>query len=370
MADGFHLAGQSPEAVGKGNAFVATANTAAAVYYNAAGLSQIDESSLQVGFYAISIDTEAKVGGGKFKLDDDIQLAPQIYSAFRINEKVVLGLGINSPFGLSSDWGDNTSFRSTATSSELKYATAWFVGSYQVNECFSLGGGIGVHHADIDLRRGIAAPGDEFSFKGDDQAVSWTVSALWQPSEKHSFGAVYRSKTDFTLEGKVEAFPYAPQNNGQIDFTTPATFAVGYSYRPNKQWNIEVNVEWVNWDELGTLTLEQDGAPGTPIPFEWDDSYVYSIGAEYDFGNGYLGRFGYNFIESSQPDQFYNPGIADADRHWLTIGLGHKGECWSWDAAYQYAFSDREVDSAMDPRVNGDYKTRAHSFSLTARYEF
>jgi len=370
MADGFHLAGQSPEAVGKGNAFVATANTAAAVYYNAAGLSQIDASSVQVGFYAIAIDTEARVAGGKFDLDDDIQVVPQIYSAFRLNEKVVLGLGINSPFGLSSDWGNDTTFNTTATSSELEYATVWAVASYQVNECFSVGGGLGFHHADIDLRRSLGFPDSEFSFQGEDQAISWTVSALWQPSEKHSFGAVYRSKTDFTLEGKVNIVPLLPQNNGQVDFSTPATFAVGYSYRPNKRWNIEVNVEWVNWDDFGTLILEQDGAPDTPIPFEWEDSFVYSIGAEYDFGNGYLGRVGYNFIESSQPDEFYNPGIADADRHWLTLGIGHKGESWSWDAAYQYAFSDRDVDSALDPSVNGDYKTRAHSFSLTARYDF
>ena len=372
LADGFRLAGQSPEAVGKGNAFVATANTAAAVYYNAAGLSQIDESSVQVGFYAISVDVEARVDGGDFDVDDEVQVVPQIYSAFRLNEKVVLGLGINTPFGLSSDWGDDTSFRTTATRSELEYLTVSAVASYQVNEHLSIGGGVAFNHADIDLRRGIGfLPNDELSFEGDDQAISWTVSVLWQPSEKHSFGAVYRSETDFTLEGTVEAFPFSPRNNGQVDFSTPATFAVGYSYRPNKKWNIEVNVEWTNWDDFGTLTLEQDGGvDDLDIPFEWEDSFIYSIGAEYDMGNGYLVRFGYNFIESAQPDEFYNPAVADADRHWLTAGLGYKGESWSWDAAYQFAFSDRAVDSALDPSVNGRYKTRAHSLSLTVRHDF
>ncbi|BDS06033.1 hypothetical protein NT6N_10730 [Oceaniferula spumae] len=370
VADGFHLAGQSPEAVGKGNAFVATANTAAAVYYNAAGLTQIDGSSVQVGFYSVMLGIEADVAGGKFDLDREVQFTPQIYSAFRLNEKTVLGLGLNSPFGLATEWDDNTSFRNTATISSLKYATLWAVAGYEVNEQFSIGGGIGIHHADIDLRRGLFAPGDEFSFKGDDQAVSWTLSALWQPAEKHSFGAVYRSETDFTLEGKSRVFPYvALREDAQVDLTTPASFAVGYSYRPNQCWNIEVNVEWVNWDELDTLTLEQ-GSGNQEIPFKWEDSFVYSIGAEYDLGNGYLARFGYNYIESSQPDEHYNPGVADADRHWLTVGLGHKGDSWSWDAAYQYAFSDREVKSALDSSVNGDYKSRYHSFSLTARYDF
>ena len=374
MGGGFYLAGQSPEAVGKGNAFVATANTAAAVYYNAAGLSQIDSSSLQVGFYAVSVDVEARVGGGDFDVDDDIQVVPQIYAAFRLNEKVVLGLGVNSPFGLASDFGDNTSFRTTATRSEITYATVWTVASYQVNENLSIGGGFGFHHADVTLRRGVFPTpiGDELTLEGEDEAISWTVSALWQPSEKHSFGVVYRSETDFTLEGSAELVgPITPfRNDAQVDFSTPATFAVGYSYRPNSKWNIEANVEWVNWDSLGTLTVEQDGGADSQLPFEYEDAFVYSIGAEYNFGNGYFARCGYNFIESAQPDEFFSPAVADADRQFISLGLGYKGENWSWDAAYQFGFSDREVDSALDPSVNGRFETRVHSFSTSVRYDF
>ena len=243
LADGFHLAGQSPEAVAKGNAFIATANTAAAVHYNAAGLTQIDGSSVQVGFYAISLDIEAKTAVGNFDLEREIQFTPQIYSAFRMDEKWVLGLGLNTPFGLASEWDHDTPFRTVATKSELKYATLWVVGAYEVNDCLSIGGGIGIHHADIDLRRGIGlAPTDEFTFEGDDQAVSWTLSVLWQPSEKHSFGAVYRSETDFTLKGESHSSPayaFLPRQDAQVDLTTPATFGVGYSYRPNKKWNFE-----------------------------------------------------------------------------------------------------------------------------------
>ncbi|MEJ6777989.1 MAG: hypothetical protein QNK86_00800, partial [Akkermansiaceae bacterium] len=64
------------------------------------------------------------------------------------------------------------------------------------------------------------------------------------------------------------------------------------------------------------------------------------------------------------------PGVGDADRHWLTCGIGHRGETWSWDVAYQYAFSDRNVTGAIDPLVNGRYKSRFHSLSASARYEF
>lgn len=372
LADGFHLAGQSAEAVGKGNAFLATANTAAAVYYNAAGLTQIEDSEVQFGFYSIVLDIDASVAGGNHSLEKEVQFVPQIYSSLRLNEKWVLGLGLNSPFGLATDWGDNTSFRTSATETQLTYATLWLVAAYQVNDTLSIGGGIGINHADISLRRGLIAPGDEFKFEGDDQSLSWTLSMLWQPCEKHSFGAVFRSKTEFTLKGDSTISGTGildGTERAQVDFDTPASFSIGYSYRPNKCWNFEVNLEWVNWDDFGTLILEQ-ASGNQPFPFEWEDAIVYSIGAEYDFGNGYLGRIGYNLIESAQPDANYNPAVSDADRHYFTLGLGHRGDCWSWDVAYQFAFSDRDVGGAAAPTVQGNYISRFHSLSLALRYHF
>ncbi len=238
QADGFHLAGQAPEAVGKGNAFVATANTAAAVYYNAAGLTQLDEASVQAGFYSIDLNVTADLDlGGKERLKTGVVTAPQIYGAVPINEDFVLGFGLNTPFGLSGDWGSNNSFRTVTTQAELEYATFWLVGGYKVSETLSVGGGIGIHSADVDLRRGLApSPStDEFSFKGDDVGVSWTVSALWQPAEKHSFGIVYRSKTEFDLKGTTKSTFHGASARASVDgFVTPDTLAVGYSYRPNK----------------------------------------------------------------------------------------------------------------------------------------
>lgn len=382
-ADGFHLAGQAPEAVGKGNAFVATANTAAAVYYNAAGLAQLDAAEVQAGFYSIDLDVTAELAlGGSEKLKTGVVTTPQIYAAMPVAENFVMGFGLNTPFGLSGDWGIGNSFRQVTTSAELEYVTLWIVGGYKVSETFFVGGGVGFHSADVDLRRGLApSPStDEFSFEGDDYAVSWTLSALWQPSEKHSFGIVYRSKTEFDLEGRTTSSLHSASASSSVDgFVTPETLAVGYSYRPNACWNIEANIEWVGWSDFGTLTLSSSfPAPlaalnTVPIVYNWEDSYIYSIGAERDLGGGWKARFGYNFIESAQPDANFDPVVADADRHWITLGIGHRGESWSWDAAYQYAFSDRTVSGAVGPTgplVNGEYKSRFHSLSISARYEF
>jgi long-subunit fatty acid transport protein len=85
---------------------------------------------------------------------------------------------------------------------------------------------------------------DEFIFEGDYQALNWTLSARWQPCLEHAFGAVYRSSTDFMLQGHAETRPFLPgREAARLDFLTPATAGVGYAWRPNDDWSFEVNLE-------------------------------------------------------------------------------------------------------------------------------
>src|ERR1017187_3525232 len=55
-ADGFRLADQDAEATARGEAFVATADNASAIYYNPAGITQISSNSLRGGIYGIYLN--------------------------------------------------------------------------------------------------------------------------------------------------------------------------------------------------------------------------------------------------------------------------------------------------------------------------
>ena len=281
-ANGFYIPVQAPEATARGNAFVATADTAAAVYYNAAGLTQLEKTTIQAGLYGVTLGLDAKAGGSSYSSTDDWQLIPQIYAAMPVNDKLVLGLGLNTPFGLSTEWGNDTPFRNSvgAIKAEIKYATLWAVAAYELSDTVSVGVGMGISQVDGELHTGanvlgpFFGPDNVLEFTGDDVAVSWTASVRWQPNEKHAFGLVYRSQTDFDVEGRSQITGVTPKGKSSLDLITPATLAVGYSYRPCDQWNIEANIEWVGWDKLNTLTLEnqislQNGPIGDiPITFD------------------------------------------------------------------------------------------------------
>jgi len=370
FANGFYIPVQAPEATARGNAWLATADTASAVYYNAAGLTQLGSSDLVVGAYSVRLGIEAETAAGDFKNDATWSLLPQIYGAVPVNDKLTAGFGLNTPFGLATDWSSSTPFRQLAMETELTYATGWAVLAYEVTDTISIGGGFGVHHADLMMKQGITFGGtDTFEFNGDSEALSWTLSTLWKPAEKHSFGLVYRSKADFMLDGDAQNSYVAGKEDASMDLITPSTAAVGYCYRPCKEWSFEANIEWVNWNELNTLTLSKDSGD-VAVPFNWDSNLIYSVGGTRFFDGGWSVSAGYNYIENSQPDSSFNPGISDADRHWLNFGVGREWENFRMNFAYQYAFSDRDVSGSPFGLADGTFKSRFHGLMLDCEWQF
>ena len=108
LGNGFYIPVQAPEATAKGNAWLATADTAAAVYYNAAGLTQIDSPEVVVGAYAIMLGLEAELdSGANEKANNSWGYLPQIYASVPVNDKLVAGFGLNTPFGLATDWDND-----------------------------------------------------------------------------------------------------------------------------------------------------------------------------------------------------------------------------------------------------------------------
>ena len=374
FGNGFNVPVQAPEATARGNAWLATADSAAAVFYNAAGLTQIDSNQVVVGAYAIMLGLEADLDTGVHEeADNDWAILPQIYAAMPINDKLVAGFGLNTPFGLATDWGQTSQFRLLATETELTYATAWLVLGYELTDTLSIGGGIGIHHADLKFGRfQTVAPGVDLpsQFEGDDESLSWTISTRWQPTEQHAFGLVYRSKTEFDLEGDFEITGAIPSESANSDFMTPSTLGGGYAYTPCKEWSFEVNIEWVNWDELNSLNLSSPSTGTTALPFNWDSNFIYSVGVTRYFDNGWNVSAGYNFIENSIPDSNFNPGVADADRHWLNVGVGRQYESFKWNFAYQYAFSDNDVSGSPGGLADGTFKSRFHGIMMNCNWQF
>lgn len=375
MAAGYYLPNQDTFATARGNAFVATADTAAAVHYNPAGLTQLEQPEADAGVYGIVLGTKTNAGGITTEAEDEFQPIPQVYYAQPLNDRWSFGFGLNSPFGLGTDWGRDTPFSPVVTEVRLMYLSTTAAAAYKITDTISLGASVSVNYADLSLEQGLGVPGSYLRFEGDDVAFSGSLSARWQPHEQHAFGLAYTTESSFDMSGKTISNGMAGDNSSSMDFMAPARIAGGYSYRPAPGWNIEANIEWLNWDELNTLTLRTSSVPGTtavPVPFEWESNFIYEIGASYTTPQGYVFAAGYDFNMSAQPDTFFNPGVADADRHWFNVGFGRDCEDFSWMLGYQFGYSNRTVDGAagVNALANGKYESRHNAVMFTWRQRF
>ena len=385
---GFRLVDQDAKATARGEAFAATADNPSAIYYNPAGITQIDGLSARLGAYAISIETDVTLRDGQtFESSDDVQGVPQFYVTWKPrNHPVAIGFGVYAPYGLSVEYPDDTPFRSIAKRGEITFLTFNPVIALQVTRSLSVAVGATVNYAKTELERGIRAKGDRFLFEGSGEAYGFTAGALWKPLPQHSFGLTYHSATKINFSGhtsiKVDAFtvatPLGPfpvaeidseeDSNARVHF--PQFVILGYSYRPTPDWNLEVNVDWTDWDQLNTVNLQNQVIGDVPLPFNYTSSFLYEAGVTRSFSRGLYASAGYIFSENSIPESQFNPIVPDQDRHVVSVGVGQKTDHWEWDLAYQCAFANEDRRIRNNTPADGEYNTTAHALTLSVGYRY
>jgi len=184
-AVGTRLPNQDPEGIARGNAFAATADNASAIYYNPAGITQLDGFQAQAGMYLISADTSyTSPKGVKAETDATPQPVPQLYVVDSLQSAPLsFGLGIYAPYGLGMNWGDNSPFRTLAERGKVLYACVNPVGAWRVNSTLSIAIGPTINYSQATLKQGFSTlnPTDSFRFDGDDLDFGFNAGVRWQP---------------------------------------------------------------------------------------------------------------------------------------------------------------------------------------------
>src|SRR2546425_5705510 len=73
---GFRIPNQDAEATARGNAFVATADNPSALYYNPAGITQLQGQNVQFGLHTLSVNSHFTAATGGIEADTDFEILP------------------------------------------------------------------------------------------------------------------------------------------------------------------------------------------------------------------------------------------------------------------------------------------------------
>ena len=371
---GSRIPNQDPAAIARGNAFVATADNPSAMYYNPAGISQLEGQNAQVGslFYLNIYADYSSPSGEKTKNITRIIPVPELGYTLTLKDKPFsFGLGVYAPFGLGMEWPDNAPFRNAGLEAKLTYITVNPVVAWRPHPTLSIAVGPTFDYSDAKLRQGVVVSPYQFQFKGDDLAFGYNAGILWQPHPMWSFGAKYFSATTMDYDGTASFSPSSPflpppmHTKTHLDF--PQMVAGGISFRPTTNWNIEVDIDWTDWDRVKSAVIDGIGT----LALNFQSSFFYEFGVTRQLGKGYYASAGYFFSESSTSTRYYTPLVPDTDLHVGSLGFGYKGQRWTWALAGQIIGGGyRSVNGAVNPAVDGKYKLFTPTVSFSVGYHF
>ncbi|HEX3797677.1 MAG TPA: outer membrane protein transport protein [Verrucomicrobiae bacterium] len=384
-ADGFRLPNQDPEAIARGNAFVATADNPSAIYYNPAGITQLEGQNVSAGLYVISTGGKFEgANGATAETDRGFTEVPQFYYVNSLtNYPISFGVGVYVPYGLGIDYRD-PSFRNVAQNGNLLYATINPVIAWKINPQLSIAAGPTINYSKVQFNQGVVADPDRLHLVGDDYDLGFNAGVHYQPFKMWSFGVNYHSETTMdykghsTVSGTSFLGPFAFDGSNPLSAKVrfPQYAVGGISFRPTENWNIEFDLDWTDWSETKQISVNGNlGASGAPIPslpLNYRSSFMYDFGVTRKFGKGWFVSVGYIYSENSSPDANYTPIIPDSDLHLFNAGFGHHGEHWGWAFSYTVAVNpSRQVaNSSYGPSVDGDYRTINNAFNGSVSYKF
>jgi long-chain fatty acid transport protein len=380
---GVQIPNQDPEAIGRGNAFAATADNPSDMYYNPAGITQLPGQNAQIGvlnYFGINTTYDSPAGTHS-QSDFKILPVPQLgYTLSLQNAPVSFGLGVYAPFGLGVEWPDDTGFRSIAIAANLQYFTVNPVVAWKVHRTFSVAVGPTLNYSIISLKRGLITSTDDFQFKGRGSSVGFNAGLLWQPLDQWSFGATYRSSSIMKYEGNSTygPGPFAPAAT-ETDLKYPQIITGGVSFRPDTNWNVEVDVDWADWSSVNTLYLagtKNIFGADLSLPLNWHGSWFYELGATRYFADGWFASAGYFYSTETTSEADFTPAVPDTDLNVGSLGLGRKGEHWNWAVAGQIIAGPQRTVGTSQPNpftgqsANGKYQLFVPTISLSVGYHF
>jgi long-chain fatty acid transport protein len=368
FALGDTLPDQDAFATARGNAFVATADDNAAVFYNPAGISQLDGTMFSIGAYGIDYGSTYHGAAGEISSKNQLGVLPQVFSSMTLPYNFTFGLGTYSPYGLRMEWPDNSALALAGQTGEIDYVTLNPVLAYKINSNLSIAIGPTLSYSEADFKLN---PGFINHFRGRDTDAGFDAGVLWHPWAEHSFGVTYRSAQDMNYNGHATALvpPFTANTLATANFHFPQTLALGYSFRPTTNWNFEVDADWSDWSSFRTVTINPQPEN---FQFDWHPSWMFDFGGTRYLNKGWRVSAGFMYVMDTVPDNTFNPLIPDSDRYIFSVGVGKTYDKFRWDVAYQFLWGPSRTVSndGSFPVANGSYEFIGNAISINFGYRF
>jgi long-chain fatty acid transport protein len=425
IASGFQLREQSPSAQGTSFAGVsAGGDDIGSMFFNPAAMSLFQGNASVIGFSDVMPKAKLEDASGKRINGSTITpalsstgnaaqsaLLPNVYAMWSLSPDLKLGLSVNAPFGMATDYDATFVGRYHALKSDLQVIDFAPNIAYRINSQWSFGAALVARKVDAELTNGvdfgllIGAPGafdGVASLKGSKWGYGYRLGVIYEPTDTVRFGLAHHSAMDIKLKGdatfQFKAGTPAPaianlQASGFVDggataeLNLPSTTSLGFQVELSPAISLQGEIAQTAWSSFKELRVDFDSKlPDSVTEEQWRDTWFYALGLTWKASDAWTLRTGLAYDQSAVKDEFRTPRIPDGNRTWVSLGAGYAfSQKVSVDFAYTHIFvTDGPLELKAVPAgytnttspnkyrgdLSGTYKNSIDILSAQAKFTF
>jgi long-chain fatty acid transport protein len=364
---------------------------ASSVFFNPGGMSFIKTKySFVAGVSGVFANTTfKKITPSAYQAQTDNPLSPPLhfYGTYKINNKLSVGIGVNTPFGNSLKWGDTWDGRYLITDISFHAFNFQPTVSYKFCDYFSIGAGFNYMSGTVSLSKMLpvsdASGEGKSTLEGNTSNFGYSIGIMAKPTANFGIGITYRSKIEMKMEGgdvtfKIPAslsanFPSGVTFDAMLPM--PANLNIGISYQVNDKLLIGADLNYVFWSVYDSLIF--DFSPNTSSledsrnPRLYEDAPVIRVGAQYQYNDKLTCRAGVYFDKSPVKDDYLNPETPSTNQIGLSLGASYKvSDKLNIDASFVYLMGLQRDANYSPANFAGTYKSTTLLPGIGVSYNF
>jgi len=405
----------------RGNALgglTAQADDPSAIFYNPAGITQLEGRHVMIGATLIRPEADLSITNNFY--DGSVQTAsydpafytpPAVYATQQVNERLWVGAGFYTRFGLGSVYEDQETFYGRYANTDTVIETVSLSGhvAYKASDMLSISFGIVYNYLTAELNQAIDANQLLFNpfnnpsttaldahqkLEGDSGAWGYNFAIHLKPDDRWSLGLMYNSEVEHEVDGTAEfekpaGLPptfFVDTNVTTDPIDLPFMLFLGISYDVNDKTTVGLSGVQTGWSSIERLVFNYE-TPFVVIPglgqqgvidsagreLLWKDSWRYAFGVDHTINDKMHFMWGYTYDETPVPDETISYLLPDSDRQLFNFGLTYQVGKWRAELSYNYLTAkEREITGRL---AEGVYDTEvqdllAHLFGFTFTRKF
>jgi long-chain fatty acid transport protein len=383
QARAYEIAGDDAGMVSAG--VEASAQGPSTIASNPAGLSYLKGTQ-------ISVEARFIYGSAKFKLDSTTNVSgggsgnaiePALGGGFFISRMLddnwSIGFGSYADFGSTLNFKNSWSGRYFSQSESVSGTALVPSVAYRINDKLSIGVGIkamyGILSEEAAIDRspssGANSPDGQFQYKDNTWGYGANIGAIYELQPGTRVGLAYTSKVnlDFSSHLNVQdggaLLKQLDGINVNLGVQVPQTATLSVYHQLDPQWGLLATLLWRDTSQLGDSAIDVDtsrfGTQSTIVKANYKDTYQWVLGAQYRASPKLIWSTGVAYSTSAASNS--NRTLSDPiGSQWclgagVTYALNHETNLnLSWDVIWMGDMSVDQTKTLSGDRTSGAYQ--------------